>query len=286
MPKRRQAKLRTGWQLLGRIRQIDFGSKTTAGAWVVSAVAVIAGGIVGIPRLEAYASSQPRAEPLEIRFTEAPGWVEGDLKTMLLQTARQHLSGDPLARHELVVAREALLATGWFDRIDQVRRVRDDLVEIEGRFATPRAVIRDSRGDHLIDDQGRLLPRTYPVGRAGGLPAITGVVGVRPAEPGRRWEGAEVSAALRLLQQIAGRPWRHQLAAVDVSKHGRDRSIRLITDRGCSIIWGRAPGDEAAGEVPADRKIGYLDYHYEHYGHIDRGFTRDLDIRGDVVIGR
>ena len=57
MPKRRQGKLRTGWQLLGRIRQIDFGSKTTAGAWVVSAVAVIAGGIVGIPRLEAYASS-------------------------------------------------------------------------------------------------------------------------------------------------------------------------------------------------------------------------------------
>ena len=63
-------------------------------------------------------------------------------------------------------------------------------------------------------------------------------------------------------------------------------TLRLLTDRGCAIIWGRAPGDESAGEVPAERKVSYLDYHHEQYGHIDRGFSRELDIRGDVVIGR
>jgi hypothetical protein len=38
--------------------------------------------------------------------------------------------------------------------------------------------------------------------------------------------------------------------------------------------------------VSAEQKLSYLDYHNEHYGHIDRGFLREIDITGDVVIGR
>ncbi len=62
--------------------------------------------------------------------------------------------------------------------------------------------------------------------------------------------------------------------------------MRLTTDRGCTIIWGRAPGEEHGREVSARRKLDYLDYHHNQYGHIDRGFPRTVDITGDVVIGR
>jgi hypothetical protein len=38
--------------------------------------------------------------------------------------------------------------------------------------------------------------------------------------------------------------------------------------------------------VSAEQKLSYLDYHHQHYGHIDRGFLQEIDITGDVVIGR
>jgi hypothetical protein len=76
------------------------------------------------------------------------------------------------------------------------------------------------------------------------------------------------------------------VAEIDVSSYLNRDSIRLITDRGCVILWGRAPGEERGGEVSAEQKLSYLDYHHEHYGHIDRGFLQEIDITGDVVIGR
>ena len=75
------------------------------------------------------------------------------------------------------------------------------------------------------------------------------------------------------------------MARIDVTRHWRDGSIRLVTDRGCTILWGRAPGEEQGGNVPASQKLSYLDYHHEEYGHIDRGL-QELDITGDVVVGK
>ena len=176
--------------------------------------------------------------------------------------------------------------TGWFENIGQVRRVRAGLVEIEARFADPFAVIRDDGGDHLVDSRGRLMPKTFSAGAAEGFVVIVGARFERPGRPGQQWEGADVIAAMRLLRLVQDRPWREQVVEVDISRFMRESSVRLITDRGCTIVWGRAPGLETAGEVPAKRKLSYLDYHHEHYGHIDRGFVTELDITGDVVIGR
>jgi hypothetical protein len=95
-----------------------------------------------------------------------------------------------------------------------------------------------------------------------------------------------VTAALKVLHLIHGRPWRSQVAEIDVASYLGRSSIRMITDRGCVVLWGRSPDDEQGGEVSAEQKLSYLDYHHEHYGHIDRGFLQELDITGDVVIGR
>jgi len=97
--------------------------------------------------------------------------------------------------------------------------------------------------------------------------------------------GTDITAALELVALIVDQPWRTQVARIDVTLHRKDGSLRIITDRGCTITWGRAPGEESGGDVPARQKLGYLDYHYQHTGHIDRGLV-ELDVTGDVVVGR
>ncbi len=247
-------------------------------AWLVPAAALATAWGLGVPRLRAIAPRYHAAGPVEVRFSETPPWIDGAIEANLVSVARRHIRG-ALRRDGLVGAREALLASGWFDEVPQVRRQAGGLVEIEARFSRPFAVVRDGEGDHLVDVRGRLLPRSFTAGTAG-LTAIVGARGRRPRDT-PVWPGGDVQAALAVLQLVRSRPWRHQVAEIDIGAP----SIVLITDRGCSILWGRPPGAEKGSEVPPDQKLRYLDYHFKHYGHIDRGFLRLIDITGDVVIG-
>ncbi len=260
---------------------------SSTAVWVVAAGGLVAAWVAGVPRLEAYAVDHQRAGPIEVRLGELPEWVGPELETMLAETVARSIGPDQFQQADLVNAREALLATGWFARVDQLRRVGDRTVEVTATLAEPFAVIRDVAGrqDHLVDTQGRLMPRVFAAGEQTAYIAITGTTYDRPQRTGMMWAGTDITAALELLALIADQPGRTQVAGIDVARHRKDGSIRLISDRGCTIIWGRAPGEEAVGDVPARQKLGYLDYHYQHTGHIDRGLV-ELDITGDVVVGR
>jgi len=212
-------------------------------------------------------------------FEGRPAWVQGDLLALLDLTARENLGDDPLRQDDLVRARAALLDTGWFDAIDQVRRVRADLVTITASFVRPAAVVRDADGDHLVDAHGKLLPRTFPPGGAAAQLVITGAHFTRPQRPGVQWDGADVSAALRLLRLLEGKPWRSQIASVDVSRYLEEGELVLVTDIGAQIIWGSAPGDETALEVTADTKLAYLAKAYEDFDRIDTGHRGVLRFR-------
>lgn len=256
--------------------------------WVIAAGALVVAWVLGVPRLEAYASARRAPDQIHVRFRDPPAWIRGELESVLLASAAHVIGNDPLRRDDLVEVQQTLLATGWFDEIRQVRRIEPETVEVDARFTTPFAVIRDEsdRRDHLVDPRGRLLPRSFPQGGSSGFTVITGAQLARPARHGEPWPGADVTVALQLLQLFYDRPWKEQIAEVDVSQLSRTPSIRLRTDRDCIIIWGRPPGTESGSEVPAQRKLSYLDYHYQHYGHVDRGFLRELDITGDVVVGK
>ena len=141
-----------------------------------------------------------------------------------------------------MAARVALLATGWFDDVIQVRRVNAGVIEVTTTFVHPAAVIRDADGDHLVDAAGRLLPRSYPHGGAIHPLVITGVHYDRPQRPGAAWEGADLTAALRLLRLVDSRDWRAQIAEIDATRYLAEETLVIRTDRGARIIWGSAPG--------------------------------------------
>jgi len=258
-----------------------------AAVWIAGTGGLVAAWVLGVPRLEAYAVDHQRTGSVEVRLGKIPPWVEPQLEAMLAETAARSIGTDPIERTDLVNAREALLSTGWFASVDQVRRAGDRAVEVNATFAEPFAVIRDIAGrqDHLVDTQGRLMPRVFTAGEQEGYVTITGTMYDRPDRLGMMWAGTDITAALELLALIVDQPWRTQVARIDVTLHRKDGSLRIITDRGCTITWGRAPGEESGGDVPARQKLGYLDYHYQHTGHIDRGLV-ELDVTGDVVVGR
>lgn len=254
-------------------------------AWSVAAGLLALGWLLGVPRLQAFASHERFAEHINVRFIDPPKWFNGDLANRLMQTAEMNLGGDPMRRDDLVGCREALLASGWFESIAQVRRVAPDLVEIEARFCRPYAVIRDADGDHLVDAVGRLLPLKYERGARTSFVVISGAHFARPQRCGEIWEGADVIAALRMLGVIEQRPWKSQVAAVDVQGCVDGAPMRLKTDRDTSIIWGSAPGEEAALEVLADGKLKILDFLYKKYHRIDAGETSgELDITNEKAV--
>jgi len=247
-------------------------------AWFAGLVLLVLAWVMGVPRLKAAVAEIGWRGDHSVEFADAPKWVNGDLLAMLELTALRQLSGDPLNQSELVAVRNALLSTGWFDSIEQVRRVHCDFLRVRATFAKPFSVIRDGEGDHLTDPTGRLLPRTYAHGEAGRFVVILGAHFDRPQRPGVQWDGADVTAALRLLRLIEAKPWRGQVDAVDAGVYLAQETLTLVTDRGTRIIWGSAPGEEAPGEATAARKLSYLDYQSEHMGHIDGGYEGQIDV--------
>ena len=98
----------------------------------------------------------------------------------------------------------------------------------------------------------------------------------RPQRPGLQWDGADVSAALRLLRHIAGKPWREQVASIDTSRYLTEEVLVIQTDLGASIIWGSAPGAETGLEVSAEGKLAYLDKAWQEFNRIDTGYDGEL----------
>lgn len=247
--------------------------------WLVGIGGIAAAAWYGVPRLEAHAVEHSDLHTIEIYFIDPPAWVRGDLEAQLIQTIEPLLRRDPFDQTMLVAVRSELLNTGWFEGIEQVRRVRADRIDINGTFVDPYAVIRDDGGDHLVDERGNLLPRTFGHGEAEKFVVITNPRFPRPGRAGMQWEGADITAALRLLRLIEAQPWREQISQVNISGAIRGEPIRLVTDRGSRIIWGSPPNEEVALEALASRKLYYLGHFFREYGHVDMGSAATLDIR-------
>jgi hypothetical protein len=274
-------RMRVDWRVVRRA--------AVAALWVAGLAGIAAGWMFGVPELEAHVSARhatAEGGPIQVRFRAQPAWMFPELQTQLSLTAATQIGRNVMDRNDLAAAREALLATGWFTQVRQVRRIGPTLIEVQATFLEPYALIRDREGDHLVDREARLIPFSYPAGTPPRTIVIIGARFDRPARAGQVWEGADVEAAMQLCRLIDAQPWREQVAGIDVTDALKRESIRLLTDRGTRIIWGRPPGEERSAEPPAGQKLSYLRHHFDQHGHIDRGAASEVDVSGDVVVVR
>jgi hypothetical protein len=253
-------------------------------AWCTGLVATAIGLAIWVPRLLERTSERSLPAPIRVVLGGAPDWLPADERLAMQRAVLRSVASSPFDRDGLIEARDAVRRCGWMPDVSQVRRTDVDEVVVEGAWAIPFALVCDAQGEHLVDTRGRLLPRQYPAGKGPRLMRITGASSPRPTAFGDAWQAPEVTAALRMAALMADRPWRRQVATVDMSTFGRDGTIRFSTDTGCAVVWGCEPGKETASEVPASQKLAVLQHAFDRTGRIDAGQSTSIDLRGDFTL--
>lgn len=250
-----------------------------------------------------------RREPLRLSIN----WptVSGDsTRTWLPESARREvtsvvmtrLNTDVFDRASLDAARDALLRTGWFTAVTDVRREAGGEIVVRATWRTPAAVVRWQEKDHLVAGGGELLPLIYEKGGAGpGVRVIEGAEFGPPTLPGtvsgalaganlafgEAWSGGEVQSALTLLaglKRAFGETsvWA-QIAGVDARRVRTDGALAIITDTGSRVVWGSPPGKVVPGEQTVDQKLARLARLAKGpQGRIDAG-ERQVEIHGAHV---
>ena len=180
---------------------------TCLGWALAAAVAIWAFGW-WIPGLRHQAAAAMRDGRIEVIFSDAPRWMTASDIAPLQQMVLREAGRGAYDQVGCAQARTALLESGWFSDVTQVRRTGDGNIAIDATFAVPFALVVDDVGAHLIDVDGRLLPRSYELSSAPAFPRIMGASMPRPARPGRhRTRTAAASDG------ASARPWRPSAAA-------------------------------------------------------------------------
>lgn len=269
-------------------------------AFTLTATIVIFGAaamvlMVEAPRIQHRLAARSTSEPARI-IIEWPisngasaTWLPSEVQHELLASAYHELERhpDPFSGVALSRIAASLEATGWFDQIRRVKRESGNTIRVEAAWRIPAAVVRHGNVDYLISRRGELLRLEYQPNRSP-LPAIIGARFDPPSINGQLaygepWPGADVRAGLEVLTMVNSRPWRDQVAAVDVSNYLALRRLELITQWDGRAIWGGAPSDAIPGEVTAQRKLQRLDVLYHQFQRIDAR-RRIVEVAGPVTL--
>ncbi len=239
-------------------------------------IAVVAGGVLGLKPLRARAAAV-RADPLIVRFDwpalnltddaslEGQTWMPESEQWQLEQIVQATVSPDPFDADSLEQAQRTMQETGWFERQVRITRKPGGVIQIEGDWRVPSAVVRDGATDRLVATGGELLRLEYPAGSAGGLRVITGAFAGPPPgadgglEYGAPWVGSDVSAALALIGYLRKSDAWESVVGVDVSTHRRNGKLGVLIAEGGRVVWGGAPGSLHPGEQSDAVKLRRLE---------------------------
>lgn len=180
-------------------------------------------------------------------------WVESVRRIEIVKTLSETRQPHSQVRAELAY-RHAVLAVC----------LPRDAIPSDGStlIATPSGEGRRGRMPaRAVDRDGVLLPTTALQGR---LPVLLADVTAPSGPAGTRWGDARVAAAARTVAFLQPHLARLRLEDCEVRMVGGDLVFRRP---GVRVVWGRAPGQEQAGEAPAEVKLHrLLDYRSGHDG--------------------
>ena len=264
-----------------------FSIGTRVAAWLLLLAGLVGGWYYGVPLLQSRTLAQQADQRVTVQFINPPAWFHGDIATSLALTIQDIASGNPFDQEQLALINEALANSGWFERINQVRRVPPNIIEIDAEFVRPFAMIRGDDADHLVDPRGRRLPiQLDPEKPQSQFIVITGAIITTPPRLGEHWPGSEVIASLQLVRLIDAAPWRHQVKAVDASAYANDHTVSIITDVGNTINFEHAPGEEEPLELSAEQKLQLLAHNFRTHGHIAGSYPTDLRFSGGALYSK
>jgi hypothetical protein len=197
--------------------------------------------------------------PDAVRLRGVADWVKGDVKTEALRGASLD-QGLPLDDPELQrrLAR-AFDMHPWVRRVVAVELLHPAAAVVEIECREPVAMVAWQDGLLAVDAEGFVLPSAdFTAADAARYPRVTGVASSPQGVEGAPWGDAAVAEAAAVAAAL-GPDW-EALRLVEL-RPVRERDARLwelVGGEGQRILFGAAPGREAAGEPPAAAKIARL----------------------------
>ncbi len=246
-------------------------------AWLFATGSLIVLTAMSVPKLRAAHLSPAE---IAVEFNSPPEWLDDSLLHELQNTVRVHLANAPVGRDGLIDASQALLESGWFSDIHQVKWTNNQSASIDAAFLIPYAKIEDQSGSRFIDPFGRLLP-----GRLGLIVkenyhfiTLQDQKFDQPSRPGMQWDGEDVAAGLILLQLFYDNQWCKQIQSINLSKWDEQQYLMFKTTTPSQFLWGSSPNEERGLEAIASQKLERLDRAFATHGKIDQGISGNFDL--------
>ncbi|MDP7008611.1 MAG: hypothetical protein QGI78_03470 [Phycisphaerales bacterium] len=246
-------------------------------AWILMIGGIITLTALSVPSLRA---TRLAAIDVDVTFEDSPVWLDDSLLAELQDVVKSHLAALPVGRQGLINAAQALEGTGWFSSVHQIAWVDEAHARVDASFLIPHARVRTAFGARYVDPVGIVLPMRDGriVSEGYHFVTLSEPKHAAPQRPGLRWDGGDIVAGLQVLRLIYDKPWALQVEGIDLSHWSSDRTLTLVTDTPCRLLWGSAPGEEIGLEALASEKLSRLDHIFRDHGAIDRGRSVDLDI--------
>lgn len=240
---------------------------------LVALATLVAGSaaFAGVWALEAHVRAQPKyqAKP-RIIMADAPAGLADRIQQLLAPVADGPWIDDTLCER----IAKALDDSAWVERVNSVRRHADGTVVVSCEYRDAAVLIQTGNGFYLADNRGIRLPGRYSFHPSFVL--VQGV-GAPVPSPGELWHGADLAAALAIVERLRHEQLNEQVAAILVGNYAgrqnnRKAHIELVSTPPPPgrIIWGSAPGEEIE-ENSVEQKIGLLREIYDRWGRIDGG---------------
>ncbi|MEE9602528.1 MAG: hypothetical protein V3V75_04430 [Thermoguttaceae bacterium] len=223
--------------------------------------------------------------PRNVEITPPPPWIHSSIREDVFRDAS--LDGPLSIMDDDLTDRisTAFSLHPWVAKVLRVSKYHPARVTVELVYRRPVCMVEVTDGLLPVDEQGVLLPvGDFSPIEASRYPRLVGV-NTDPVGPvGTRWGDARVVGGAEIASAL-GPVWEqfklHRIVPLSTgTRRATDDYVYAIFTRGGTrIIWGRAPGVNAPGELPPGEKIARLKWVAQQDGGLDNhGDSRELDV--------
>lgn len=240
-------------------------ARLSLGQWLTLAtlVACVIGIRFTLGQMEKTVQALPAANPEpRIKIENVPEWMirEGWVQR-LVPLAKLEPSDTWNDSKLLENIANRFSCSGWVREVQWARKSSDGTIVIACDFRRPIGMVQSKEGFIAVDADCYRLPELYSKMTPGWI-AITGVRS-SPPPVGKPWNSKDLRAGVRLVSLFFDKTLGSQISTIDVSNYGGQElgkhRIVMHTQKGMTIRWGSAPGEEIY-EPTAAEKITNIEY--------------------------
>jgi hypothetical protein len=273
--------------VMGRRGLPPGSTRLIVGAVVIALATAACVGVWRHVRGHVLSGSQYQVQQADIVITPPPKWIRGATASQqpadrIKSEALRDLArggGLSLLDADLTVrVAGAFLDHPWVARVDRVSKRYPSGLEVSLAYRAPVAMVEVDDGTAVfpVDEQGVVLPTSdFSPEEVHRYPRIAEIYTRPSGAVGTRWGDAAVHGGAQIAAAM-GRDWqRLDLARIvpverKPAKMGVEYTYAIVTHSGSTVYWGRAPGTDLPGEMPAARKIMQLKrYAEQNAGKLD-----------------